>query len=171
MSISRAYEVLGLEWNSQTSIKEVHDAYHALALEYHPDKNLTTADEATAKFQTIQAAYASILKESALSGDREDGKTQPSSKLAKPWAPKRGRKFKHRAMQEVEELKEKVARAAAQRALDEVVELEGAQRPTQKRRAKQWDKERRKAEAAIAREKEAETNVQARLVSTCLDSI
>ena len=162
---SNAYNVLGLEESLKPSIKEVHDAYHALALEYHPDKNITTADEATTKFQTIQTAYASILKESALSDDADVNKSSSTTKLAKPWAPKRGRKFKHRAMQEVEELKEKVAKVAAQRALDEAVDQEGDQKPKQKKRAKQWEKDQRKAEAALARQKEADKRVQTKLVS------
>lgn len=166
---SSAYHVLGLEEDAKLSIKEIHDAYHSLAREYHPDKNLTTPDESKAKFQAIQEAYTAILRESTLDGiDGEADQTLSKSKLAKPWAPKRGRKFDHRAMQEVEDLKEKVAKAAAQRAIDEVAEQEDAQRPKQKKRAKQWEKEKKKLEVALAREKEAARKIEARQVSTPL---
>ncbi|RDW87997.1 hypothetical protein BP6252_00029 [Coleophoma cylindrospora] len=161
---SNPYAVLGLEEDLKLSIKEVHDAYHALAREYHPDKNLQAPHEATAKFQAIQAAYTAILKESTLGDeDGEASKKTASAKLAKPWAPKRGRKFNHRAMQEVEDLKEKAAKAAAERAHNEAVEQEQAQRPKGKKRAKQWEKDQRKAEIAIAREKETARRLETRL--------
>ncbi|RDW56628.1 hypothetical protein BP5796_13093 [Coleophoma crateriformis] len=161
---SNPYAVLGLEESLKLSIKEVHDAYHTLAREYHPDKNLQTTHEATAKFQAIQGAYTAILKESTLSGeDGEASKNTASAKLAKPWAPKRGRKFNHRAMHEVEDLKEKAAKAAVQRAQNETVEQEQAQRPKGKKRAKQWEKDQRKEEITIARKKETARRLETRL--------
>jgi curved DNA-binding protein CbpA len=144
------YKLLGLSEQPKPTLKQVHDTYHTLAREHHPDKNLLTSEDATAKFQAIQSAYATILTEFTLAGDAE-ATSKDGPKLAKPWAARKGRKFNHRAMSEVENLKKNAAKAAAQRALADVLGQEGGERPKEKARAKEWDRERRVEEDASSR--------------------
>jgi len=154
-STTNPYQVLGLNERSKPTLKRIHDTYHTLAREHHPDKNLLTSEEATSKFQAIQSAYASLLTEFTLhgpTGKSEDGNSSDKdAKLAKPWAHKKGRKFNHRAMSEVENLRKNAAKAAAQRALDAVLGQEAGERPKEKMRAREWDRERRMEQNAAMR--------------------
>ena len=50
------YEVLGV--GREASEQELKSAYRKLALQYHPDRNPTTTDEATEKFKEITEAYS-----------------------------------------------------------------------------------------------------------------
>ena len=148
-----AYAILGIKEKlkpSEASVKKVHDIYHELAREYHPDKNPEAPEEATRRFQEIQGAYASILKEFSHGIDETVG--EDGAKLVKPWAAKKGRKFNHRAMGEIENLRKNAAKAAAQRELDRILGEEAGERPKEKRRAAQWDREMRMAADAQARQ-------------------
>lgn len=53
-----SYKILGLDKSTRPSFKVIHDTYHALAREHHPDKNLLDLEAATAKFQELQSAYS-----------------------------------------------------------------------------------------------------------------
>ena len=58
------WEDLGLHPNAPPA--DVRKAYRALALKWHPDKNLDNADEATEQFKIVQAAYEKIIAFQAL---------------------------------------------------------------------------------------------------------
>ncbi|PIK61936.1 hypothetical protein BSL78_01161 [Apostichopus japonicus] len=64
VSISRAYEVLGLEEGA--SADEIRSAYKKLALAWHPDKH-ENSELATKKFQEISSAYKRLTTQ-----DEED---------------------------------------------------------------------------------------------------
>lgn len=62
------YEVLGLHHYPPPTLKEASDAYRALALQYHPDKNPDNPVEATAKFQVIGQAFADVQEDIKIPG-------------------------------------------------------------------------------------------------------
>lgn len=53
---STLYDILGV--TEDATSEEIKKRYRALAIKYHPDKNLETIEKATAHFATIAEAYA-----------------------------------------------------------------------------------------------------------------
>ena len=64
MSLNRSqcYKLLGL--NEGASINQIKDAYRKLALEYHPDKNISAKDGE--KFKMISEAYHTLREKNNL---------------------------------------------------------------------------------------------------------
>ena len=59
LNSSRCYDILGVQKNA--SLKEIKQAYRALSLRYHPDKNKNNNDGQ--KFKEITAAYQFLRQE------------------------------------------------------------------------------------------------------------
>lgn|SRR3990167_7011128 len=73
------YEVLGVD--KQATGQEITTAYKNLARIHHPDKNLDKTEEATAKFQEIQQAYA-VLNSSSLKQKYDAATSDEARELA-----------------------------------------------------------------------------------------
>ncbi len=71
LNSSQCYKLLGL--NEGASINEIKDAYRRLALEYHPDKNISARDGI--KFKLIAEAYHT-LREKKNVGDKVNYRTE-----------------------------------------------------------------------------------------------
>ena len=54
------YKVLGLD--SLATWDEIKAAYRALAMKYHPDRNIGNEEEAERKFKEIHAAYEILME-------------------------------------------------------------------------------------------------------------
>ena len=54
------YRLLGID--RLATIEEIKAAYRALAMKYHPDRNIGKEEEAEAKFKEIHAAYEIIME-------------------------------------------------------------------------------------------------------------
>lgn len=75
LNSSQCYKLLGLDEGA--SINQIKDAYRRLALEYHPDKNISAKDGE--KFKMISEAYHT-LREKNNSQTRTDHSTNYSTK-------------------------------------------------------------------------------------------
>ena len=54
------YRLLGVD--RLATIEEIKAAYRALAMKYHPDRNLGKEEEAETKFKEIHAAYELLME-------------------------------------------------------------------------------------------------------------
>jgi len=54
------YRLLGVD--RLASIEEIKAAYRALAMKYHPDRNIGNEQEAELKFKEIHAAYEILME-------------------------------------------------------------------------------------------------------------
>ena len=54
------YRLLGVDRSA--TVEEIKAAYRALAIKYHPDKNIGNEAEAEKKFKEIHAAYEVLME-------------------------------------------------------------------------------------------------------------
>ena len=54
------YRLLGLD--RFATVEEIKTAYRALAMKYHPDRNIGNEQEAELKFKEIHAAYEVLME-------------------------------------------------------------------------------------------------------------
>lgn len=65
------YKILNVSRNSTD--QEIKEAYHKLALKYHPDRNINNKEHAEAMFKKINSAYTRILNKNNLFNTFEYG--------------------------------------------------------------------------------------------------